>query len=252
MAENNDAQSAVTCAGCGKRLSDVQIETRNKPDSAQWLREGFHSFQCYKQHHVGAQRDIDPSQQEPSKSKQDTSDKAPLKSRGSPPTTTEPEKIKWAFRPRRWWIVLSAFLLLCIIGDYLDVVLGLDGDYGWGYFISVAVAIIIAIISAFTGRKKVYQRRDRRRKTLLTLGWLAILPFAHGILVLGLFALIGILPLPEISLFSEHPILFPTLAVQIPLIPLVLWALWRSRLFVEPTLRKSEPSTNKDAESLEA
>jgi len=54
----NDSNIAVSrCKGCGRILTESQINMMNtQKDATAWVKEGYHSFVCYKQHHVTTEK----------------------------------------------------------------------------------------------------------------------------------------------------------------------------------------------------
>jgi len=120
--------------------------------------------------------------------------------------------IKWRWRPYRWWVGLILFLLVCFGGAMIDVTLRvLEFFVGWMLIIFLGIAVcsdrswyIPIRVLWFIG-------------VLLLYGWLASME------ILGVN-----IDFPEqfIPLYKVSPIYIG--------FPFIVWAMRRSRFFIEP------------------
>ncbi len=151
---------------------------------------------------------------------------------GSSLETYVPTDVKgttWKWRPVRWWVALIAFWLISTIGA--GIVARIYGSYEADNGFIILVMLIFACFSAFT---------DRSWSIPIRIVWVVGIWVIHGLLSAPI-------ALPIVMLWhytSARPELANRGASLFAAFPLVIWALRRSKFFVEPDIAKSKPKKN--------
>jgi len=139
------------------------------------------------------------------------------------------EGIIWKWKPVRWWIALIVFWLISTIGA--GILVRVYGSYeGDSAFIGL-VMLIFACFSAFT---------DRGSSIATRIVWVVGIFVIHNLLSPYISVPIAIFLLYT----SARPELANRGASLLVAFPLVVWALRRSKFFVEPEIAKSKPKKN--------
>lgn len=131
------------------------------------------------------------------------------------------EGTTWKWKPVRWWVALIAFWLISTIGA--GIVARIYGSYEGDNGFIILVMLIFACLSAFT---------DRSWSIPIRIVWVVGIWFIHGLLSAPIAFTIGML------MYSVRPELANRGVSLLAAFPLVIWALRRSKFFVEPGLRK--------------
>lgn len=140
------------------------------------------------------------------------------------------EGTTWKWKPVRWWVALIGFWLISIIGA--GIVVRVYGSYeGDSAFIGL-VMLIFACFSAFT---------DRGSSIATRIVWVVGIFVIHSLLSPYVSVPIAIF----LYYASARAELANRGASFLVALPLVIWALRRSKFFVEPRIAKSEPKKNK-------
>lgn len=139
------------------------------------------------------------------------------------------ERTTWKWKPVRWWVALIAFWLISTIGAGIVVRIygSYEGDYG---FIGL-VMLGFACFAAFT---------DRSWSIPIRIVWVVGIWVMHGLLIAPIAP-----PIIWLMYYtSGRPELVDRGVSFFAALPLVIWALRRSKFFVELEIAKSKPKKN--------
>lgn len=126
----------------------------------------------------------------------------------------------WKWKPYRWWIGLIIFWLFSTTGA--GVIARSGGSYGDESGFIIFTMLIFAVLGAFTDRSWSIPKR---------VIWVFGVWILQAILI---FPVMFILLISFSDYFSVRPDLFDRAGNLFAAFPLVFWAMWRSKFFVEP------------------
>ncbi|MCK4797995.1 MAG: tetratricopeptide repeat protein [Spirochaetes bacterium] len=130
----------------------------------------------------------------------------------------------WKWKPNRWWIGLIIFWLFSNIGA--GVIAQSGGSYGAENGFIIMTMLIFAVWAAFTDRSWSIPKR---------IIWVFGVWIVQAILIIPVMLILIIL---LADYFSVRPDLFERAGNLLAAFPLVVWAMWRSKFFVEPVAKK--------------
>ena len=130
----------------------------------------------------------------------------------------------WKWKPVRWWVALIAFWLISTIGA--GILVRVNGSYEGDAGFIILVMLIFACLSAFT---------DRSWSIQIRIVWVLGIWVMHALLSAPMTYIIGVL-----IYSSGRPELANRGISLLAAFPLVVWALRRSKLFVEPGSKKAK------------
>ena len=139
------------------------------------------------------------------------------------------ERTTWRWKPVRWWVASIAFWLISIIGA--GIVARIHGSYEADGTVVILIMLVFACFAAFSDRSWSIPIR-----IVWVLGiWLIFAVLSHPIALI-------IVPLVD---SSPRPELADRVVSLLAAFPLVVWALRRSKFFVELEIGKSQPKKTK-------
>ena len=137
-------------------------------------------------------------------------------------------EINWKWRAKRWWMGLLIFYVVSVFGCGIMVQTGFAPPGKEGGFI-IFLMMLFAILAACT---------DRGWSIPIRIVWVIGVWIIHALLTPIAFPLCFLLPRPELC--NRTIYLFAAF-------PLVIWAMRRSRFFVEPVAPKDQDLQNPDS-----
>ena len=138
-------------------------------------------------------------------------------------------KTNWKWKPKRWWISLILFWFIGTAGS--GIITRSSSSRVEGGFI-VALMLFFAIFAAVT---------DREWNIPIRIIWVIGIYFIHALLTIPMIFTIGLL-----AYLGGRPHLVDRLVSLSAAFPLVIWAMHRSRFFVEPVNEQDKRSANLD------
>lgn len=132
----------------------------------------------------------------------------------------ESNKTNWKWRPKRLWLGLILFWLISTVGAGIIVRSGNSDSQASGFI--VLTMLIFAIFAACTDRGWSIPKR---------IFWVIGVWIIHAFLII---------PAGFIAAFISRPHLLDRAASLFAAFPLVIWAMRRSKFFVEPIVDKNE------------
>lgn len=129
-------------------------------------------------------------------------------------------KAYWKWKPKRWWIGLIIFWLVSTIGA--GVIARAGGILSIESGFIIMIMLIFSIFAAFT---------DRGWKIPIRILWVIGVWIIHAFLVI---------PAGLIAVLISKPHLAERAASLLAAFPLVIWAMRRSKFFVEPCNKNKE------------
>jgi len=134
--------------------------------------------------------------------------------------TEKTDKINWKWRPKRWWIGLILFWLISTVGAGIIARTGNSPTYSQESGFIILVMLIFAIFAVCT---------DRGWNIAIRIVW-----------VIGVWIIQALLQLPAslIAVLISKPHLVERVASLLAAFPLVIWAMRRSKFFVESIVDK--------------
>jgi hypothetical protein len=130
---------------------------------------------------------------------------------------------KWKWKPKRWWIGLIIFWLISTVGAGIIARNGGSSEQESGFIIMIMLAF--AIWAACT---------DRGWSIPTRIVWIVSIWIIHALLIIPILFTIGTL------VYSVSPHLVNRSTSLFAAFPLVIWAMSRSRFFVELVIEKEE------------
>lgn len=132
----------------------------------------------------------------------------------------ESNKTNWKWKPKRLWLGLILFWLISTVGAGIIVRSGNSDGQASGFI--VLTMLIFAIFAACT---------DRSWKIYIRILWVIGVWIIHAFLII---------PAGFIAAFISGPHLLDRAASLFAALPLVIWAMRRSKFFVEPIVERNE------------
>ena len=126
----------------------------------------------------------------------------------------------WKWKPKRWLIWLISFWFISTIGA--GIIARTGGSYEEESGFIIIIMLIFAIWAAFTDRDWSISRR---------IFWVIAVWIIHGFLLV---------PMGIIAVLISKPHLVERTTSLLAAVPLVIWAMQRSRFFVEIIVKGEE------------
>lgn len=133
------------------------------------------------------------------------------------------DKINWKWKPKRWWIGLIIFWFISTVGAGIIARSGNPYTYSQESGFIVMIMMIFAIFAACTDRNWSIPKR---------IFWVIGVWITQAFLQIPAFLIAG--------LCSAKPHLVDRGVSLLAAFPLVIWAMRRSKFFVERTFNKNE------------
>ena len=130
----------------------------------------------------------------------------------------ESNKTNWKWKPRRWWLGLTLFWFISTVGAGIIARSGGSDSQESGFII--VIMLIFAILAACTDRNWSIPKR---------ILWVIGVWIIHAFLII---------PVGLIAVLISKPHLAERTTSLLAAFPLVIWAMRRSKFFVEPIVEK--------------
>ena len=127
-------------------------------------------------------------------------------------------KTNWKWKPNRWWIGLISFWLVSTTGA--GIIARSGGSYSQESGFVILVMLIFAILAACT---------DRNWSVPVRIFWVIGIWIIHALLMIPASLIATLISLPHLA---------ERITSLLAAFPLVIWAMRRSKFFVEPVVEK--------------
>ena len=144
------------------------------------------------------------------------------------PRAKNGNQTNWKWRPKRWWMGLTVFWLISTVGA--GIIARSGGSHGAeGAFITI-IMLIFAIWAACN---------DRSWSVFIRIVWVIGVWIIHALLTIPMIFTVGLL-----AYSTGRPHLVDRVICLFAAFPLVIWAMRRSKFFVEPVVKEDEKQRN--------